>query len=124
MTETLDEQKSPVQRVFGDAFSLAVGAADEETQDAYFEAREAEITARETTWVARTFGWDHGVVADLYRNGEPVATLDFEHGTQLASVYTISPGGKYVDTALCNEAAFNEAVVAAEEFAASQDQEA
>lgn len=77
MAETLNEEKSPEQRVFGGAFSLSQGVPDEEKRKKYFQERQAEVAEGKTTWLSRTMDGERGVVADLYRDSKIVATLAF-----------------------------------------------
>lgn len=118
MSETVQESKSPEQRVFGDAFSLAHGQADEATKKAFFEERFGVLKETESGWLPRTLDADRGVAADLYKARAIAATLDFDYDTHLADVYVTSEGGTYGDTALCSQVPFDDAVVAAEQFAA------
>ena len=117
MAETLREEKSPEQRVFGEAFSLNNGVADEATQKVYFEERVASVVEGKTTWLSRTMDGERGIVADLYKGRKIVATLHFDYDVLLTSVYTKKEGGSLGDNALCDEVTFDNAVAEAEKFA-------
>ena len=118
MSESLSEQKSSEQRVFGDAFSFSKGMSDERTQQKFFEERVRLVSQGEIIWLPRTLDEEGGVAADLYGTREIVATLNFDYDTHSASVYVTSEGGKYGDTVLSDRVTFDEAVVEAEKFAA------
>lgn len=107
----------PEQRVFGNAYSFSIGAADDETQKRYFQERKAAVDEGEVAWVSRTLDADHGVVADLYRDRGVVATMVFDFDTDTASVYITSEGGEFGNTTLCDQVTFDEAVTNAETFA-------
>ena len=125
MAETLGEQLTAEQRVFGDAFTLDNGAADQTACARYAEERLRMIIDRQTTWFARILDADGGVSADLVRDRKRVARLnvdydqfDMERRLQLAEVHT-NAGGTFGDTVLCEGVPFEEAVAAAEEYVAN-----
>lgn len=64
----------------------------------------------------RTLDSDYGIVADLFKGREPVATLVFAYDVQAATVFVTSPGGDFGDTTLCALVSFGEAVEASEQI--------
>lgn len=121
MTETLREQPTPEQRVFGDAFSFQDGVADDTIVQSFFKQRFEEIRNGTTAWMPRILDADGGIAADLYVDNSKSATLHFEYETQKASVYVTSSGGEPGDTTLCDQVEFGEAVEQAEQFAQSKN---
>ena len=118
ISEFINQTPNPEQVVFGGAFSFSRGESDDDTKKAFFTERVASITEGAKTWLPRTLNADHGVCADLYKDGIVVATLDFYYDDQSASVYTTSEGGSFGDTTLCDRVSFAEAVATADQFVA------
>lgn len=118
MSEVINQAPSPEQIVFGSAFSFAHGESDEDTKKAFFTERVASIKEGAKTWLPRTLDADHGICADLYKDGKVIATLVFDYDDNSASVYTTSEGGSFGDTSLCDRVSFAEAVAAADQFVA------
>ena len=113
MGEVLKQDGAAEYRVFGDAYSLKDGMADEETRLSFFTSRLEQIL----TWLPRTLESDSGIAADLYKNSKIIATLVFEYDQGLASVYTVSSESPLVGTTLLDNVSFSDAVTAAELFA-------
>ncbi len=117
MAETLNEQKSPEERVFGNAFSLKNGVNSPEAKEQYFMERISMLRDGQTVWVSRSMDSDGGIVADLFKAGKVVALLEFDYSMGMAYVYATSEGGQFGDITLANETSFDTAVNEAEKFA-------
>lgn len=110
MSEVVQESKTPEQRVFGNAFSLSSGPADNETQVQFFRERINTIRTARVGWLPRVLDADHGVVADLFKDGQLAATLVVDYDTDLSDVFGTG------ETTLCSQVPFDEAVVTAEQL--------
>jgi hypothetical protein len=112
---------SPEERVFGGLFTFRHGCTDTDSdmESAVLTERVRILKEGGVAWLPRfVLNADNGVAAQLFKASTEVALLHFEYDTQLADVYTTSPGGVYGDTSLCSQIPFDDAVVAAERYAA------
>jgi hypothetical protein len=116
MSEVVKKMPSPEEAVFGNAFSFSNGLAQGDAVNTFFEERVASVKSGAKTWLPRTLDADHGICADLYKDGKVIATLDFDYDDNSASVYTTSEDGNFGDTTLCDRASFADAVAAVDKY--------
>jgi hypothetical protein len=114
MSEQLRYDLSPEQRVFGYAFSLQNGAADEKTQEVMFKEKYIASHQGKHVWLPNTLDADTGVTANLYWQGKIVAFIDHNFATRLTDVYVADSIGTYPDHLVYDQISFDAAVVIAE----------
>lgn len=113
MKETLFTSSSAEERVFGAAFSLQTGPADQEAQRAYRIERTSQLMERKEPWIVREFNVEQHemVVADKYLpNGVIAATLMYDCNLGLTDAFRTNGRGTYYKDPLCKDVQFEEAV--------------
>lgn len=94
MNEILNNQKSPEERIFGDAFRIIGGLADRETVDRFFTERLEMIqTGNSSTWLPWNLDPEaDGFAASYYLCGQVVITIECDLQTLLADIYNAKSG--------------------------------
>jgi hypothetical protein len=117
MSETVRDIRSPEQRVFGNAFEIIGGVADDATVNQFYEDR-LRITQiyKESAWIPLNLDPEaDGSVAIFYVNGESAVILDCDFQTLLADIYD-SKNGRLLHQGI----SFSKAVDKAEQIAAGE----
>jgi hypothetical protein len=133
MSETLNDYRTPQQRVFGNVFDLSNPSVHVDPDQLYvFQAtRDETISDGATCWRPRDFEFEFVgynkptlkiseeriVKADLYRKRSVIVTLEFNQSTRLANLYASCALDESGRTVIGYEMSFDDAVIDAEEFA-------
>ena len=101
------------ERVFGNAYSLSSGRAGDEVVSEFFGDRVKQVRETGTGWIPRALDSDFGVVADLFRDGTVIATVEQDFESVVANLYITFEGQSEDRTAIPAES-FEDAVATAE----------